>query len=363
MLDSFQANCLPLLIGSLPMNDHKKAIELVMNHTPEIPLWVQLPAYREEGMIEQFAPGLPGLKTEKNKVYIDTTDTNFDNQLLEFYEDYMAVIEGEKDISDSRFILTDDTAKGFHVFTDCLNSLSTPPVAVKGQITGPFTFTTALCDQNKKAIFYNDQLRDVAIKLLALKAMWQVKQLSKFKSPVIIFFDEPALAGFGSSEFTSISHDDISNCFGEVIEAVHSEGGLAGVHVCANTDWSVVLESPADIVSFDAYSFFDKFILYSDLIKKFIEAGKILAWGIVPTGNPEDIEKETTDSLVAQWEDKVRELEALGVGRTKILNQSLITPSCGTGSLSLDLAKKVLKLTAEVSDRLKTMYQIDVANT
>ncbi|MEA3434987.1 MAG: hypothetical protein U9R43_00880, partial [Thermodesulfobacteriota bacterium] len=165
------------------------------------------------------------------------------------------------------------------------------------------------------------------------------------------------------SEFTSISHDDISNCFGEVIEAVHSEGGLAGVHVCANTDWSVVLESPVDIVSFDAYSFFDKFILYPDLIKKFIEAGKILAWGIVPTGNPEDIEKETTDSLVTQWEDKVREIEALGVDRAKILEQSLITPSCGTGSLSIDLAKKVLRLTAEVSDRLKTQYQVDVAGS
>ncbi len=358
MLNSFHANCLPLLIGSLPIKDHQEATELVMNHTPEIPLWVQLPAHREEGMLEQFIPGLPGLKTEKGKVHIDTTDVNFDNQLVEFYEDYMAVIEGEKDISDSRFVLTDDTAKGFHVFTDYLNSLSTLPVAVKGQITGPFTFTTALCDQNKRAIFYNEQLRDVAIKLLALKAMWQVRQLSKFKSPVIIFFDEPALAGFGSSEFTSISGDDISNCFGEVIEAVHTEGGLAGVHVCANTDWSVLLESPADIISFDAYSFFDKFILYSNLIKKFIEAGKILAWGIVPTGNPEDIEKETADSLVTQWEEKAREIEALGVDRTKILDQSLITPSCGTGSLSLDLAKKVLKLTAEVSDRLKAMYHI-----
>lgn len=358
MQNSFHANCLPLLIGSLPMGDHKEANELVMNHTPEIPLWIQLPVHREEGMVSQFAPGLPGLKTEKNKTYINTADTNFDNQLLEFYEDYMAVIGGEKDISDSRFILTDDTARGFHVFTDCLNSLATPPLAVKGQITGPFTFTTALCDENKRAVFYNEQLRDVAIKLLALKAMWQVKQLTKFKCPVIIIFDEPALAGFGSSEFTSISQDDVSNCFSEVIEAVHAEGGLAGVHVCANTDWSVLLESPADMISFDAYSFFDKFILYADLIKKFIEAGKILAWGIVPTGNPEDIKKETADSLLTQWKDKFRMIEDLGVGRTKILDQSLITPSCGTGSLSLDLAKKVLRLTADVSHRLKTMYSI-----
>ncbi len=358
MQNSFHANCLPLLIGSLPMSDHNEAIELVMNHTPEIPLWIQLPVYREEGMVNQFAPGLPGLKTEENKTYIDTTDANFDNQLLKFYEEYIAVTGKEKDINGSRFILADDTAKGFHVFTDCLNSISTPPVAVKGQITGPFSFATGLCDENKKAIFYNDQLRDVAVKLLALKAMWQVKQLSKYKCPAIIFFDEPSLAGFGSSEFTSISNEDISNCFGEVIEAVHEEGGLAGVHVCANTDWSVLLESPADIISFDAYSYFDKFILYANLIKKFIEAGKILAWGIVPTSNPEDVEKETTDSLVTQWVDKVEMIEALGVDRAKILDQSLITPSCGTGSLSLDLAKKVLRLTAEVSQRLKAMYHI-----
>jgi methionine synthase II (cobalamin-independent) len=340
------------------MSDHHEAIELVMSHASVIPLWIQLPTHREEGMVNQFAPGLPGLKIEKNKVYIDTDDTNFDNQLLEFYEDYIAVTGQEKDINDSRFVLTDDTAKGFHVFTDCLNSLSTPPEAVKGQITGPITFTTGLCDQNKKAIFYHEQLRDVAIKLLAMKAMWQVRQLSKYQCPIIIFFDEPALAGFGSSEFTSISHDDISNCFGEVIEAVHAEGGLTGVHVCANTDWSVLLESSADMISFDAYSFFDRLILYSDLVKKFIQAGKILAWGIVPTGNPEDIEKETTDSLVTQLEDKVKMIEALGIDRKKILDQSIITPSCGTGSLSLDLAKKVINLTAEVSHRLKAMYPI-----
>ena len=42
MQNSFHANCLPLLIGSLPMSDHKEANELVMNHTPEIPLWMTL---------------------------------------------------------------------------------------------------------------------------------------------------------------------------------------------------------------------------------------------------------------------------------------------------------------------------------
>ena len=173
--------------------------------------------------------------------------------------------------------------------------------------------------------------------------------------PVLIFFDEPALAGIGSSEFTSISNDEINLCFEEVFEAVHLEGGLAGVHVCANTDWSLVLESEADIVSFDAYTYFDRFILYPDQIKRFLESGKILAWGMVPTLNVEAIERETLASLLGQLEEKIKQIEALGIDTQKLINQSLITPSCGTGSLSIDLTKKVLNLTREVSQEIRSM--------
>ncbi len=353
MKESFQANSRPLLIGSLPMDDHTEAIKLVLAHTPEIPLWVQLPVYKEERMIAQFLPGLPGLTFENDKVFIDYAGENFDAQILEFYEEYMAVTEGQKDLNDSRFVLSADTARGFWVFMEHIKSMPLIPAAVKGQITGPITFCTGVYDQNRNAIFYNEQIRDAAIKLLALKALWQVRQLLTFGCPVIMFFDEPALAGYGTSGFISISRDEVALCLGEVIETVHSEGGLAGVHVCANTDWSLILESPADVVSFDAYSYFDRFILYPDLIKKFLASGKILAWGIVPTGNAEDIEKETTDSLVARWEENAQTIEALGIDKSIIRKQSLITPSCGAGSLNLSQAKKVLKLTREVSERLK----------
>ena len=353
MIESFQANGLPVLIGSLPMDDHTEAAKLVFRYTPEIPLWVQLPVYKEEGMIAQFLPGLPCLIIEKERAYVDSSTVGFGEDLLRFYEDYISVIEGGADLSRTRFVMTEDTAGGFFEFTKQLKSVSIPPVAVKGQITGPVTFCIGMNDQDGKAIFYDEQIKDAAVKLLALKARWQVKELSKFGVPVIIFFDEPALAGFGSSAFISISSNEVEKCFEEVIEAVHSEGGIAGIHVCANADWSLVLGSSADIVSFDAYSFFDRFILYADHIKKFLGSGRILAWGIVPTSKVEDIEKETVDSLVIKWEDEVRDLEALGFTRSVILSQSLITPSCGTGSLSLENATKVLRLTREVSDRLR----------
>ncbi|MBT3310382.1 MAG: hypothetical protein HN737_04540 [Desulfobacterales bacterium] len=357
MKTEFQANLLPTLIGSLPIDNHRKAVEIVAEHTPEIPLWVQLPAYKEEGMMVQFMPGLPGFTFENDKAFIDTKYENFEGDLLKFYEDFVAVEEGGIDLSDpsvSRFALTNDMAPGFFEFLDYLDTLAVPPVAVKGQITGPVTIGTGLNDQDGRPIFYNEQLRDAAVKHLAMKARWQVRQLSKYGCPVIIFFDEPALTGFGSSSFISISREEIENCFNEVINAVHAEGGLAGIHVCANAEWSLVLESPADIVSFDAYAFFDKFILYPEQLKRFIKAGGILAWGLVPTLNAEDLEKETTDSLIEKFDERVGKIEALGIDMSTILAQSLITPSCGTGSLSLENAVRVLKLTGDLSKRLRS---------
>jgi hypothetical protein len=125
--------------------------------------------------------------------------------------------------------------------------------------------------------------------------------------------------------------------------------------VCANAEWSLILDSPADIVSFDAYAYFDKFILYADDIRNFMAKGKILAWGIVPTLNAEDLEKESTESLIRLWKERAALIEKLGIDAAAIKAQSLITPSCGTGSLTLDQAVKVLRITREVSQTVRNL--------
>ncbi len=353
MVKPFQPDGLPVFIGSLPLAEHREAFRLVLEYMPEIPLWIQLPVHEEEGMVAQFMPGLPGLCSVEDRQYIDTAADDFNSELVQFYEDYMAVVEENADLSDSRFALDKDTTKGFFIFVEGLKHLSAPPVAVKGQITGPFTFCTAISDQNKKAIIYDEQIKDAAVKLLALKSRWQTRELSQFDCPVIIFIDEPALAGFGSSEFITISRDEIAQSLEEVIAAVHAEGGLAGVHVCANTDWSLILDSSADIVSFDAYSYFDRFMLYAAKIKEFLDAGKIIAWGMVPTLEADKLDFETTESLMRQWKEKAGHIEKLGVESDQLVSQSLITPSCGAGSLSTEQAVKVLKLTREISQRIR----------
>jgi methionine synthase II (cobalamin-independent) len=353
MKAKFTPLCQPLLIGSIPLDDHQKAFDLVMAHTPRIPLWVQLPAFKEEGMVPQFLPGMPGLTTRGGKDLVDIAAENFDGELLAFYEEYMAVTEGIEAIEASRFRLSGRRARGFNLLLERIQGIAEPPMALKGQITGPITFCTGVHDQNDRAIFYNESVRDAAVKLLALKAAWQTRKLRETGLPAIVFIDEPALAGFGSSEFISISKEDITDCLEEVIAAIHDEGGLAGIHVCANTDWSIILDSKVDIVNFDAYAYFDRFILYPDQIKAFLTRGGLIAWGIVPTLKPEEIQKESVASLYSSWETKSARLVDLGIDPQSLKAQSFITPSCGTGSLTIELATRVLQLTRDLSARIR----------
>jgi len=356
MTENFQPNGLPVLIGSLPLADHEEATRLVFDYTPEIPLWTQLPFHAQEGMMAQFLPGMPGLAVEADRGFIDTENPEYADELVRFYEEYMAVVEEGADLDDTRFALKPDTATGFFTLLEHVRSLEDPPLAIKGQVTGPVTFTMGVKDKSGRSIFYDAQTRDAAVKLLALKARWQVKVLSDFGRPVILFLDEPALAGFGSSEMISISRAEIAECLGEVVDAVRSEGGLAGIHVCANTDWSLTLDGSFDIVNFDAYAYFDKFILYPDQLKSFMASGGILAWGIVPTLSPENLDRETTNTLVTRWENQAQAVAALGIDVSSLLRQSLISPSCGAGSLDRDRAVRVLELTKSVSEVLRKKW-------
>ncbi len=353
MSTAFKAAGRPILVGSLPLDDHEEAADWVFRFSPEIPLWIQLPIHPFEGMVPQFMPGLPGCRAGNGATVLETESEQFEQELLEFYEEYLAVQSGETPLGQSRFVLKPDVARGFFILNQRLQQISTPPLAIKGQITGPFTFATGIQDAQKRAIFYNDQLRDAAVKLLSLKAGWQTAQLASHGRPVIIFIDEPALAGFGSSEFISISPADVQHCLAEVIGAIKAAGGLAGVHVCANTEWSLVLDSGADILSFDAYGYFDKLILYQDALRRFLDSGGILSWGMVPTLQVEALHRETVETLHEIYRGQVRQLERMGFDPAQLLNQTLISTSCGAGSIAPADAKLVLEMTAQLSEGIR----------
>ncbi len=356
----FVPNCLPVLIGSLPLIDHGEAVALIFSATPEIPLWPQLPKHKKEGMVRQFVSGFPGLVDEGTHYFVDSAQTGFIEEMTAFYEHVIECQNLSALPDHSLFRLDNDTAKGFQVFKEELQKSSLQPLTVKGQVTGPVTAGIGIRDERGTALVYDDNLRDMLVKLLAGKARWQIEQLRQFSAsvPPIVFIDEPGMVNFGSTAFAGISKQLVLEGVSELIASIKAAGGLSGIHICANGDWEPALNSAADIISFDAYSFFDNFVLYREQLISYIRRGGVLAWGIVPTSPPDTVEHEQLESLYERWLMQLEILRSFGCSEKEILRQTLIAPACGTGSLTPELAVKVLMMTRNLSDLIRAEFSL-----
>jgi hypothetical protein len=356
----FEPFCFATTIGSLPHTDVARGIALIFKHTPEIASWVQFPKRnRYENMMMQFTEGMPALVQDGDRTCFSTSISDFPEQLTLFYERYMAAIEDENPDALENFRLSLQYAAGFSEFVARLPKQITlgRTIMLKGQVTGPFTLGTNLLDQNGRCSYYDDQLHDVVVKTIVLKALWQVTRLSEFGLPVMIFLDEPSLLGFGKQTFITISREDVIKDINEVVAAVHSRGGLAGIHCEENTDWSLLMETDLDILDFDAYDHMQGITLYPAELSKFFDRGGCLGWGIVPTLDREAAASETIPSLIDRFEEGVESLVSKGFDRNLLLCRALITPSCGAGGvLTVPLAERILDLLCELSIALRERY-------
>src|SRR4030043_1942609 len=330
--------------GSFPHHDEKEVFRLIFKNFPEIPFWPQLPKrFFLEGMVVQYSEGFPSLKwnEKEQKVWVDTSH-GFEKEIEKFYQ---RLEEGDLE----PFKITEDFAKGLRILKNYSSEDQRKGIKyIKGQITGPISFGLSLTDQERKPIFYDPTLRDILVKHLSLKARWMEKKFNDLFPgiPTIIFFDEPSLSSFGSA-FSGLNREDVVHSLNECFEGVK---GFRGVHCCGNTDWSVLLSTNLNILSFDAYGYLETLSLYPRELKAFLERGGILAWGIVPTS--EDVLKEEAESLVRRFKEGVETLSKKGIDQT-LLQRAMITPSCGTASLPIPLSERVCHLTAEVSKRLR----------
>ncbi|WP_461247975.1 hypothetical protein, partial [Treponema sp. R6D11] len=62
------------------------------------------------------------------------------------------------------------------------------------------------------------------------------------------------------------------------------------------------------------------------------------------------------DSLEKQLEKVMDNLASIGIDKKLIIDQAMITPSCGTGSLSVNDAEKVFTLLNDLTKRMKGKY-------
>ena len=345
---NFKADCKSIGIGSLPYKEIDTALNSIIDSI-DIPFWPQLPKRNpKEGMVLQFSQGVPCLKLEGNSLLFDPSRK--DEVLEKFYEKVIS-----KDID--YFAISCDYAQGLHGFLNLLQKKGITSEYVKGQITGPFTFASSVKDKEGRDLLGDSVMMEAAIHSLAMKALWQIRRFKDCGKKSIIFIDEPYLGCFGSA-YSPVNKESVRRYLTELISLVKSEDDvLVGIHCCGNTDWGMLLSLDIDIISFDAYGFLDKFLLYTDDIKRFLQQAKIIAWGIVPTTEFDRAKVNLKDLLGRIENQAIDTLAEKGLDRAKILYQSLITPSCGLGTIDIsrdtNIASDILGLVKEVSSYLK----------
>ncbi len=355
---TFTPKCMATAIGSMPHPDVQRALDVVLSAIPEAPIWPQLSARGlHEQMEIQYSEGMPRrvIDEEKQRMYFDTSG-DYSDEFAEFYELYMTAMDPDDGTGDcSAMAISPEFSAGIPALEQRLQSLGGSRPFVKVQTTGPCSFALTIVDENKRALYYNEEFRDMVIKALAMKCRWQIQKFKPYADNIICFVDEPILSGFGSSTYVSVQRDDVVAILQEMVEAVHADGALCGVHCCGNTEWSILMDAGVDFVNFDAFEFGETIAMYPDHVKQHIEAGRHLAVGVVPTSTA--IREQTVETLVTQYE-KVIDNAALksGVDAQQLKEHTLITPSCGTGSMEVADAEKVFDLNGKLSAALKEKY-------
>jgi len=127
-----------------------------------------------------------------------------------------------------------------------------------------------------------------------------------------------------------------------------------GVHLCGNPDWDFLLTMDIDVLSLDTYSNAEVFVAYAPSIKRYLQKGGSLVWGIVPT-NEEPFGMEDIDSLEQRLTDLWDALGRSGVDREEMLARSMLSPAtcCLVNPDGEKTVERAFAVVQELSMRLR----------
>lgn len=324
----------------MPHTDINRALEIV--RSLDIPFWPQLPHLNyHEDMYVQASEHFPGMVVNLEKRTLGFSMDDFIGQ----YEEMLSHMDdpGYFDISGTYSA----------VYQKFLNLDLSFYKAVHGQLEGPISFGFNVRDGNGRPVLFDDTIRPLIFEIFAKRINVQLKRLKEKNENAFMYIDEPGLQFI----FNAMSGYDNITAAGDMERFLAMVDRPRGIHLCGNPDWDFLLGMDLDILSLDAYTNKEVISSYAGSVKKFLERGGIICWGIVPT-NYEPFNKENisslADSLGGTW-DKIIEK---GVDRDFLLSRSLLSPAtcCLVNPDKEKTVEKAYILIGELSSALREKY-------
>lgn len=302
-------NLLTTAMAVMPHTDVQRALDAALSL--DIPFWPQLPNYSYyEDMYVQASEHFPGICLDLNNRKVSFSTDKFiaelEETLAHFEEPDYFDVSAEYSVVYRRFL--------------ALNLEDRP--AIRGQLEGPISFGFNVLDEGERPILFNDTVRPFMLEFMARRINIQLQKLKERNVNAFMFVDEPgmqflfsALAGYGDIK----AKTDLDQFFAMVERP-------RGIHLCGNPDWDFLLGLDLDVLSLDIYTNAEIFSAYATSIRKFLDRGGTIVWGIVPSG-VEAFEKENFQSLGSRLENVWRVLRERGIDFDLLLSRSLLSPA------------------------------------
>lgn len=311
----------------------------------DIPFWPQLPRVNYyEDMYVQASEHFPGMVVDHKE---RTLVFSMDKFMAELEETLAHLEEPEY------FDISPEYSVVYHRFLEL--ELADRP-AIRGQLEGPISFGLNVKDQDDRPILFDDTVRPFLLEVMARRVNVQLTRLKAKNRNAFMFVDEPGLqfifsglSGYGDRK----AKEDLDQFFAAIERP-------RGIHLCGNPDWDFLLNLDLDILSLDVYSNGEVFSSYARSIKRFLDRGGVLAWGLVPT-NFEPFSAEDQVSLKARLKEIWSALESKGVDRELMLERSLLSPAtcCLVNPDGEKTVDKAFALVRALSAELRDEYGLD----
>lgn len=335
-------NLLTTAMAVMPQTDVKQALDLAL--TLDVPFWPQLPNFSYyEDMYVQAAEHFPGIVLDMEKRTLRFSMAKF----IEEFEEAMSHFD-----EPAYFDISSVYSQVYHEFL--ARDLADRP-AIRGQLEGPVSFGFNILDQDNRPILFDDSIRPFMFEFMARRINVQLARLKERNPNAFMFVDEPglqfifsAMSGYGESQAKS----DLDAFFAAVDRP-------RGIHLCGNPDWDFLLNLDMDILSMDIYTNAEIFATCAGSIRKFIDRGGVIAWGIIPTGF-ETFSKESLGFLSMKLEGIWRHLSARGLDLEHLLSRSLLSPAtcCLVNQDGGQTVAKAFAMVNHLSRNLREKYRL-----
>lgn len=326
-------------VGALPHTDPKAACDAVISIFPHVPYVPTLPNRSVlETIVFNDSEHLPGRVIVDNRLFVDTR-SDCSSEMEQIYLDYLQD-------NAAPYAAGNEYASGFHTLLDY--DLSGARV-VKCQVTGPVTFGMQVVDEQKRPIHYDPEYADILGKMIALRARWFEDMITERTgaSHSLVVLNEPYLAALGST-VVPLDAGMVQSNVEDVKELLK---GSLGIHCCSNTDWGFLMSLDPALLSIDAYQYSREFLLYMDDLAAYMESGGVVAWGLIPS-EYEIFAKESLDSLLERFM-QIKKQVCMVVDSDVFYQQSMIMPTCGIRFADEMGALKIMRMTDELSRRVR----------